>query len=291
MSPLLSRHECAGLSYLRGGRGTPLLLLHGIPGSSHTWEEAGRLLASRYDVIIPDLGGFGESDPLEHLSHDFYMEAHADAIHGLLDELSVRNFFLGGYDFGGPVALTLLRLFPAHAVEGLILSATNLFTDRAFPVPYRVANVPVLGTVFFRLFAGTRLGLRLLYWGAAHNKAAFRAADFDRHLTPSGLDQTWRLLRRSCADLHGRYEQIETLLSDLEVPTLVICGDRDPFFSVEDAKGLANALPYATLTILEETGHFVPEERPEMVAWHVDDFLQAPRKRAAKTRTQGSTSA
>ncbi|MBZ0277534.1 MAG: alpha/beta fold hydrolase, partial [Anaerolineae bacterium] len=56
---LLTRHKHAGISYLTAGKGTPLLLLHGIPGSSNAWERVGIQLSDHYHVIIPDLMGFG----------------------------------------------------------------------------------------------------------------------------------------------------------------------------------------------------------------------------------------
>ena len=279
MPPSLSRHEHAGLHYFRGGSGPPLLLLHGLPGSSHTWRSAGRLLAAHYDVIVPDLGGFGDSAPLDdealHLDHDFYMEAHAEALHRLLDCLDVDTLYLGGHDFGGPVGLTLLRLFPRYTARGLVLSATNLFTDPHVPLPLRVANVPLLGTAAFRLLAGTRPGLRLLYRAAVQNRSAFPIREFDRHLTASGLNQTWRIFHRSLANLEDSYRDVEALLPRLDVPTIVLWGDRDPFFPVDAATRLVEALPDATLSIFEDTGHFVPEERPEMTAGHTDDFFRA----------------
>lgn len=286
MSPVLSRHERRGVSYLRGGEGTPFLLLHGVPGSSHSWAPVGRHLAAHYDVIIPDLSGFGHSDGLAdglHLDHEFYMEAHAEAIQGLLSDLGIRTFFLGGHDFGGVVAVMLVHLFSEYVPQGLVLSSTNLFTDRPVPWPFRLAGVPGLGVLFVHLFAGTRLGLRLLYWAAAYNKATFGADDFDRHLTASGIGQTRRIVQRSLADPSGAYADVEALLPRLDIPTLVLWGDRDPFFSVDDAKRLVRALPDATLTVFKDTGHFVPEERPEGVAWHMADFFRAPASRSKRS--------
>ena len=282
MPSALTRQKRGPLSYLRGGEGPPLVLLHGIPGSAHTWEKSGILLSAHYDVIIPDLGGFGDSEtPAKelHLDHDFYLEAHAEAVHRLLRTLKIEAYYLGGHDFGGPVALTLLRLFPDQDVHGLILSATNLFTNPHVPLPLRIAGTPVLGPAFFRLLTGTRPGLRLLYRIAAHNKATFQRKDFAQHLTPSGRQQTWRIFHRSLADLRETYRDVEAMLPRLDLPTLILWGDRDPFFSVEVAKRLVNTLPQSSLSLLENTGHFVPEERPEMVAWHVDDFLREVTKR------------
>jgi pimeloyl-ACP methyl ester carboxylesterase len=283
MPPVLSRHESSGLSYLRGGEGAPFLLLHGVPGSSHSWRPVGERLASRYDVIVPDLSGFGHSDALRHglhLDHDFYLEAYAETIRGLLDDLDVGPFFLGGHDFGGAVALTLVRLFKEYTPRGLVLSATNPFPDERGPWPLRLAGLPGLGPLLVRLFAGTRLGLRLCYWAGASNKATFGADAFERHLTAAGVEQTRRVVRRSFAGAQGT--DLAPVLSSLEVPTLVLWGDRDPFYGLAVAKRLVEALPDATLVVFEETGHFVPEERPDGVTWHVEDFFRARSSRSPR---------
>jgi pimeloyl-ACP methyl ester carboxylesterase len=285
MSPVFARHERRGLSYLRGGEGTPLVLLHGVPGSAHSWAPVGRHLAAHYDVILPDLSGFGHSGEREgglHLDHEFYVEAHAETIRELLEDLGVESFFLGGHDFGGRVALTLIRLFPEAMPNGLVLSATRPFTDRPGPWPLRIAQVPGLGPVVVRFITGTRLGLRLLYWAAVRNKATFGVDAFERHLTPSGREQTRRITQRRLARPPDRHVQGAALLADLDVPTLVLWGDRDPLLSVAEGKQLVETLPRATLAVFKETGHFVPEERPAGVAGHIEDFFRAHSSRSTR---------
>jgi pimeloyl-ACP methyl ester carboxylesterase len=143
----LSRKKEGPVSFFTGGEGDPLLLLHGIPGSAYSWEEVGSHLSAHFKVIIPDLLGFGESDLP---TNDYYMESQARAIKGLLDCLGISKLFLAGHDFGGPVALTLMRLFPELEIRGLVLSDTNTFTDTYIPPPLRAASVPVLGTLFLK---------------------------------------------------------------------------------------------------------------------------------------------
>lgn len=62
----LTRKKLGRTSYLEGSTGTPILFLHGFPGSAYSWEAAARILLEkhpgRYRAIIPDLLGFGESD-------------------------------------------------------------------------------------------------------------------------------------------------------------------------------------------------------------------------------------
>lgn len=266
----LARAQAGPISYLAGGDGPPLLLLHGIPGSALAWGRVGAQLAAHYRVIIPDLLGFGASAPPRG---DYYMEAQALALRQLLADLQVRELFLGAHDFGGPVALTLMRLCPELKVRALVLSSTNLFTDTFVPPPLRLAGVPGLGAAAFRAMAGTRLGLRLMYAAATRRKAEASWSQFSRHLTPSGIDLTWRIFQRSLADLRGNYQAVQDSLPGLTLPTLILWGSDDPFFAVSVARRSQRAIAGAALQVYAGTGHFVPEERPEQVAADIGRFL------------------
>lgn len=261
---MLERHSRGSWSYLRGGSGPPLLLLHGIPGSAFTWEAAASRLTGDFDVVVPDLLGFGESAAPEG---DYYMEAQAEGLLWLLGELGIHRLVLGGHDFGGPVALTLLaRAGDVLEVDGLILAATNVFTDPFVPLPLRAAGVPLVGPIVFWALAGTRLSLRMMYTAGARRKEEATWARFRRHLTPGGIGLTRRIFQRSLADLDGNYRHVERQLGRVSCPGLVIWGGRDPFFAVAAGERTRDALPRAELRVLDGTGHFVPEERPVEVA-------------------------
>ncbi|MFN0178050.1 MAG: alpha/beta fold hydrolase [Gemmatimonadales bacterium] len=272
---LTRRHEL-GLSFLEAGHGTPVVLLHGIPGSALAWATVGERLAGDYRVVMPDLLGFGRSDPP---SGDYYMEAQAHRVRELLERLDIAEFVLGGHDFGGPIALTLRRLYPELRIRALILSATNLFTDTYVPPPLRLARFPSFGTPLFWLFAGNRWGLRLMYEAATVQKREVPWDRFRRHLTASGVDLTRRIFQRSLGDLETNYRAIETLLPDLGVPTLVLWGDRDPFFGVSVGERSHRAIPGSVFRVFPETGHFVPEEQPGRVADEIHEFLAAVKLR------------
>ena len=261
-----------GLSFLEAGQGTPVVLLHGIPGSALAWAAVGERLAGEYRLVIPDLLGFGRSDPP---GGDYYMEAQAHRVRGLLERLGIAELVLGGHDFGGPVALTLRRLYPDLRIRALILSATNLFTDTYVPPPLRLARIPLLGTLLFRLLGGNRWGLRLMYEAATVQKREVPWKRFRHHLTVSGVDLTWRIFQRSLADLETNYRAVEALLPALGAPTLILWGDRDPFFSVSVGARSPRAIPGSVFRVLPETGHFVPEEQPGRVADEIRAFLAA----------------
>ena len=261
-----------GLGFLEAGGGPPVVLLHGIPGSALAWSAVGGRLAGQYRVVIPDLLGFGRSAPPDG---DYYMEAQAHQVRALLERLGIGELVLGGHDFGGPVALTLRRLYPELRIRALILSATNLFTDTYVPPPLRLARIPLVGTLWFRILAGNRWGLRLMYEAATVQKQEVPWERFRHHLTASGVDLTRRIFQRSLADLEINYRALEAVLPDLHVPTLVLWGDRDPFFGVSVGERIHRMIPGSSFRVLPETGHFVPEEQPGRVADEIRAFLAA----------------
>jgi pimeloyl-ACP methyl ester carboxylesterase len=145
-----------GTSFLTGGAGPPVVLLHGIPGSALTWEAVAGRMVDQYRVVVPDRHGFGQSEPPVG---DDYMAGQARAITELLDALGIGECSLVTHDFGGPVGLTVMGLFPDLSVPELVLSSTNVFTDTSVPPPLRVAKIPVLNTLAFQLLVGNRFGM------------------------------------------------------------------------------------------------------------------------------------
>lgn len=265
----LDRRQERGTSYLTDGEGYPLLFLHGIPGSAYTWESVALRLRDQFRVIVPDLRGFGHSAP----SRNYYMQGQARAVKRLLDDLNIEECTLVTHDFGGPVGLTMMRLFSQPMVQRLVLTNTNVFTDTYVPPLLRIAKIPFLNTTFFSLIAGNRFGLWLMYQSAVQQKQNLTWRKFKRHLTPTGIQMTRRIFQRSLADLEANYRDIEQLLPELAVPTHILWGDSDPFFSLEVGERTRDAFPDAELTVLNQTGHFVPEERPAKVTFTLLNFL------------------
>lgn len=145
-APASHRIEAGGLDihYLRAGRGRPLVLLHGWPEFSGVWEPMMARLASEFDVIAPDLRGFGDTQkpdagPSEAVSADLLA---ADLL-ALLDGLGLEGpVGLVSHDVGASVAQSLGRSHPER-ISGLFF----------FNCPY-----PGIGTRWARRTTSARSG-------------------------------------------------------------------------------------------------------------------------------------
>jgi haloalkane dehalogenase len=238
-----------------GEAGPVVVMLHGIPGSRKTFAQVGARVAASCRVIVPDLLGFGDSpDAPGH----YHAAEHAEVVVRFLEQLGIEKLHLVGFDFGGPVAIRVAGKLGGR-IRSLTVAAANMFPDTPVPLPLRIARVPILGWLCFRLAFGT-LGLMAMWLAAVADRPAFPFKRYRAGLKGHGVRTTRRIFLRSMRDLPGLYREVERLGKALGIPALVLWGDRDPFFPTSVGERTANALG-AELRVLEGCGHFVPEER------------------------------
>lgn len=115
-----TRHRIATngihLTVLRAGQGAPLILLHGFPQNHRAWARVAPTLAQHFDVIIPDLRGYGDSDaPPDDPAHTTYSKrTMAQDITGLMDALGLPRAHILGHDRGARVAYRLALDHPSR---------------------------------------------------------------------------------------------------------------------------------------------------------------------------------
>jgi magnesium chelatase accessory protein len=248
------------------GRGPHVLMVHGAGGASHSWGPvAGRLLDD-VRLVVPDLPGQGltESPPTERLSLDDY----ARDLSGLLRELQVEP-----------------RLVIAHSAGAAV--ATRLALDGAIAPRLIVAINPSFGPVRIPFPTTTR---RLLGPLVRHPDVAALAASLarytgvtDRLLRSTGSrvpEATRRVYRRLLEDA-GHVRAVLTMMSNwdtrglladlprLQVPVVLLSGDRDTWIRTSEVRSVAGRIPDASVEVLPGLGHLAHEEAPEEVAARV----------------------
>lgn len=244
----------------RGERGPRLLLIHGYASNAQAWRAVVDRLDGKFQVVVPDLVGFGWSTryPTMLLTGD----AYADRLAALLDALAWPSAHVVGQSWGGGLAL---RLAAAHRdrVERLVLVAT---VD-----PSRTLW---LGT------AGLRLGIRFPFLAriavaraqrVAARSAGVRAAELARgYVEPLRLPGTEAFLDRFVAE-HATSSHLD--LARVAAPTLVIGPLEDTVVKPEVTRSVAARIPGARYVGLPGAGHSVAAEAPERVAGLIAEFL------------------
>jgi pimeloyl-ACP methyl ester carboxylesterase len=240
------------------GDGPPVLLMHGWPQHWFMWRDVIPLVAPHARVIAPDFRGFGWTDaPRDGYTKD---QLKRDML-ALLDALEVDEFYIAGHDWGGYVGFLLALEHPERVRSFLALNVlppwpardrrTALDAWRFLYMP--VFAIPVLGRRIGRVLAAR--GLRDSGLDPAEVEAfASRLGPVTEQLYTSFLGELPGLLR-------GRYSA-----TGLRVPTRLVFGARDPVLTARAAKDAAAQTDSMELELVPDAGHFVVDEKPELVA-------------------------
>jgi pimeloyl-ACP methyl ester carboxylesterase len=262
-------------AFLSAGQGPPLLLIHGIGDSSHTWLPVVESFAANHTVIAPDLLGHGLSDKPRA---DYSVAAYANGMRDLLSVLDVDRVTVVGHSLGGGVAAQFAYTFPERC-ERLVLVGTGGIA-RSVSVLLRLAaapNVdllmPTFGSPLFRL--GSRVAahmLRLLGTDLGRDTEEILKV-FDSLPDAAARRALLRTLR-SGVDWRG---QVITMLDRAYLtegmPTLLLWGAHDAIIPVDQAYIAAAAMPGSRLEIFEDAGHFPHHSDPARFTAVVQAFL------------------
>jgi pimeloyl-ACP methyl ester carboxylesterase len=270
--PVSADGDAVKLAVHESGRGTPLILIHGLGASSYTWRKIAPELAKRHRVIAIDLKGFGQSD--KPLDERYSIFDQARLIGDYITRNNLKDATLVGHSFGGGVAL-------AVALDQLDAGRTNirklvLIDSIAYrqPLPFffRILRTPVIGEIGLSLVPPEvqmerALAVAYLEDGkvtedAVRNYASALHSEGGRHALLRTIDS---LDPVQADEISKRYKE-------LYLPTLVLWCDRDKIVPLKIGRRLARELPNARLKVMRKCGHIPHEEQPEDTLKVIADF-------------------
>jgi len=245
------------------GAGTPLVLLHAFPLDGRMWAPQVEALAGHYQVIVPDLRGFGAAR--DQAVEQAGMDLLADDVARLLDDRGLDRVVLGGLSLGGYVALALMRRH-AERVSGLVLLDTKATSDSDQAREDRL-----------------KMAERVLAEGNGFVPEAMLPkllGETSREHRPELVSKVAALIREQppaaiAGAQRGMAARPDTtdVLASIGVPTLVVTGEEDAVAGPEVGRDLAAGIPGARFLLVEEAGHLSNLEQPEIVNEALLDFL------------------
>lgn len=237
------------LSYERTGSGTPLVLIHGYPLDLSIWDNVVPLLENDFDVIVPDLRGFGESSTVDT---PYSMLDFANDIAGLLDFLGVEKAAFAGHSMGGYVALAFAKEYPER-VSGLALVSSQAAAD----APERKAgryktarDVAEKGVDVVADAMSSKLS-------ANEKVQEFVNLLIKAQSQPGVIGALKAMAER---------ENFMPILPEFEFPIVLIHGDADVLIPIDRAKEIKSIVPSAQLIKLKKAGHMPMMEFPKETA-------------------------
>ena len=251
----------------------PIILIHGMSSSLHTWEGWADALRVQHRVISFDLPGFGLTGPSP--TGDYSAEANVRFMQALMDRLNIQHCVLGGNSLGGNIAFETAYAFPER-VDKLVLVDSGGYpaVSTSVPIGFRIARIPVLNQLMQSTLPRGFIesSLRNVYGDPAKVTAAL----VDRY-----FDLTLRAGNR--AALIQRFEQTDfgahaSRIATLKLPTLIIWGSRDHLVPPENAERFHRDIAGSQLMIFEGLGHVPHEEDPVQTVAAVEKFLAISEK-------------
>ena len=264
------------IAFTRAGRGPAVVLIHGIPTHSYLWRGVvPPLVAAGLEVITLDLLGYGASDkPAEA---DLGIKAQSRFLVQALRALNWSGGTLVGHDIGGGIA-QLIAVEHPEVTTRLVLVDSIVYDSFPEPGIARLKDPAwddILGAPGFDLKKGLIKGFKR---GMVHGDR-ITSEMIDCYERPfRGVEGRRAYLRAARAlrteELSSQMDAVEKL----KLPTLVVWGSEDVFQPLKSGEHLAHTMPNGQFEVIQQAGHFLPEDAPETLARHIALFATSASK-------------
>ncbi len=253
--------EKQAISYLFGGKGPALVLLHGFCENKSIWRSLAQSLTDHYTLIVPDLPGFGRSD----LPETADLALYAAQVKHVLDHEHVKHCIMVGHSMGGYATLAFAEQWPE------MLRGFGLFHSVATPDDeQRKKNRQK--TIEFVEQHGVDTFVRSLIVNLYASDHQPDSGSFDQLLKmmADSPQQGVIMATRAMMDRPDRMK----VLHESSVPVLFVVGEKDQTIPADAMLKQASETPYAMIELLRESGHLGMLEEPEKSLATIQRFME-----------------
>jgi pimeloyl-ACP methyl ester carboxylesterase len=273
--------------HMHGGRGTPVLFIHGLGSSGYMeWRFNLEFAAGRHRVYAPDLPGFGRTEkPRARYGVPYFTRF----VERYMEDRGLRSAAVVGASLGGRIALELALERPKRVRKLVLVNALGLGRPNV-QLSYGLLTLPRVGEAFMK-FAGdaVRFAPRQVirrvaarYAGSSGNLKKTMDDDYFANLRelyaadgyPGAYLATIRSLVTPKALLAADHD-LSKRLGEIKMPVQLIWGDNDPLFPLAHAARAHAVIGHSRLAVLEGAGHTPQAERPEEFNRVLDNFLSS----------------
>lgn len=260
-----------------GDKGQPLLMVHGIPTNARLWRHVQAHLQDRYTTYAMDMVGYGQSSmPLDQFEHT--LTNQAEAIKGVIDALGLKGkVVLVGHDHGGGASQIFASKYCDYISRLVLVNPVSFDYWPVLEVEAFNALVGASDEVLTAAMQQAAANFGMLLRTGSYDKIAFT----DQNVKQNYL-QFWargpgltgfKSLVKVCSQ-PGNQDTLDIDYSKITCPTMVCWALHDAWMPKEAAVRIKQAVKGPTrLEFIERAGHYVPEDRPDVVAGFIDDFV------------------
>ena len=243
----------------------PILFLHGFGASLQTWDNWAQALSNDYRVISVDLPGFGLTG--EDPSGIYTDQRSVEVLEAFLKELKIPKVVLVGNSMGGKIAWQFTARYP-NQVSKLVLISPDGYASPGMEYGKK-PDVPAIADLYRYFFSKTFLAMNLKPAYADPNTLndALVNRYYDLMLAPGVRGAILARMQQTVLQ-----DPVPSLAS-IQVPTLLIWGEKDAFIPISNSNDYLKAMPNAKRVSLPNIGHLPQEEQPSIGLAALKEFL------------------
>src|SRR5450759_2588083 len=262
------------LFYRKYGNGPPLVILHGLYGSSDNWVTIAKKLAESFTVYLPDQRNHGQSPHSE--IHDY--DSMRDDLFELVNDLSLKKFFLAGHSMGGKTAISFALKWPER-LNGLLIADISPFTYEAHGHSAYSQHFTILNAILS--FDLQKISTRSEAEALLTEKIP---SEKTRGLILKNLQRTtensfsWKLnvvslLKNLDKIMEGIKRQTDFSQQISGFPVIFLKGGDSDYIPTKDFKDILHVFPAAEIIEVPGAGHWVQVDRPDEVIKNLKRLL------------------
>lgn len=240
--------------YLEGGKGEPLLLLHGFGANKDNFTFVAGHLTGSCHVIAPDHIGFGESSHPQGVSYSSI--AQAKRLHQFVQSLGLSKIHIGGSSMGGHIAMTYAALYPAEVKSMWLLDPGGIWSAPESDLDKMLKNGDN------PLIAGNEDEFARIF-DFVMSKPPFIPRPILNVMARERIKNV-ELEKKIFKEIKA--DSAEKRIAGLKTPTLIVWGDEDRAINVKTADILHKLLPNSQVVIMKGIGHLPMIEAPRAAA-------------------------
>lgn len=276
------------LHYVTAGKGKLIIFLHGFPEFWYEWRNQLAEFGGNYRAVAPDMRGYNlSSKPVE--VEQYRMKYLVEDIRALAKHLGFKKFILVAHDWGGGVAWPFAIRYPEYLEKLIIINAVhpaifirelrdNPAQQRAsqYILVYRTAEAEnILARDNYAILVDNLLedGIKQGYFTDEDKQAYIEAWSEPGALT-GGLNYYRAVHLGSFTGESDDSLSADPSVFMVNVPTLVIWGEKDKWLLTGNLEGLEKYVPDLTIKRIPDGSHWVIHEKPGLVNSYIREFIE-----------------
>jgi pimeloyl-ACP methyl ester carboxylesterase len=260
--------DSMSVHYRDEGTGFPVVLIHGMSSSLHTWQGWAEMLSKQYRVIRMDLPGFGLTGP--NANNDYSVAYYEGFIGHLLDSLGIKECYMAGNSLGGLITWNY-ALHHSQQVRKIVLLDAAGYPIASPPFVLNLAKNKLLRPVFRYITPRflVSMSMKQVYGDASK-------------ITDSVTERYFKLALRTgnrgafIAFANGFHDMDTLPIQQITTPTLIEWGDKDKWIPLADAKRFHRDIKGSELVVYPGVAHIPMEEIPAISCADAMRFFAEP---------------